>query len=125
MLKIENKCKSYLILRDIFPQWAVDLGLIKSYGLPYYFFKRVERYLYSTADFIGVQTPANLKYFNGNELNGKGHVEVLQNWLASSKSKKCTIDVKNSSLNGRKIFVYAGTLGDAQDLSVFINLAES
>ena len=125
MLKIENKCKSYLILRDIFPQWAVDLGLIKSYGLPYYFFKRVERYLYSTADFIGVQTPANLKYFNGNEVNGKGHVEVLQNWLAVSKSKKCTIEVKNSSLKGRKIFVYAGNMGDAQGLSVFIDLAES
>ena len=87
MLKIENKCKSYLILRDIFPQWAVDLGLIKSYGLPYYFFKRVERYLYSTADFIGVQTPANLKYFNENEVNVKGHVEVLQNWLARASPK--------------------------------------
>ena len=76
MLKIE-KVRAYLILRDIFPQWAVDLGLIKSYGLPYYFL-REERYLYSTADFIGVQTPANLKYFNANEVNCKGHVEFCK-----------------------------------------------
>ena len=99
------------------------MGLIKSYGLPYYFFREWNgTYM---AEFYEVQTPANLKYFNANEVNCKGHVEVLQNWLATSKSKKCTIDVKNSSLNGRKIFVYAGNMGDAQDLSVFIDLAES
>ena len=28
-LKIKHKCKSYLMLKDIFPQNAVDLGLIK------------------------------------------------------------------------------------------------
>jgi len=63
MLKKTNNCKNYLILRDIFPQWAVDVGLLSNYGLPYYFLKRVERYLYSTADIIGMQTLANMPYF--------------------------------------------------------------
>ena len=125
MLKKKNNCKNYLILRDIFPQWAVDVGLLSNYGLPYYFLKRVERYLYSTADIIGVQTPANLKYFNENVVYRTGHIEVLQNWLAVNKSKTCRIVIGKTKLKGRKIFVYAGNMGVAQGLSVFIDLADS
>ena len=125
MLKKKNNCKNYLILRDIFPQWAVDVGLLSNYGLPYYFLKRVERYLYSTADIIGVQTPANLKYFNENVVYRTGHIEVLQNWLAVNKSKTCRIVIGKTELKGRKIFVYAGNMGVAQGLSVFIDLVDS
>jgi glycosyltransferase involved in cell wall biosynthesis len=125
MLKKKNNCKNYLILRDIFPQWAVDVGLLSNYGLPYYFLKRVERYLYSTADIIGVQTPANLKYFNENVVYRTGHIEVLQNWLAVNKSKTCRIVIRKTKLKGRKIFVYAGNMGIAQGLSIFIDLADS
>ncbi|MDB3917960.1 glycosyltransferase family 4 protein [bacterium] len=125
MLKKKNNCKNYLILRDIFPQWVVDVGLLSNYGLPYYFLKRVERYLYSTADIIGVQTQANLKYFNENVVYRTGRIEVLQNWLAVNKSKTCHIIIGKTKLKGRKIFVYAGNMGVAQGLSVFIDLADS
>ena len=54
-----------------------------------------------------------------------GSIEVLQNWLAVNKSKTCSIVVENSTLKGRKIFVYAGNMGVAQGLSVFIDLADS
>ena len=47
-LKKSNKCKGYLILRDIFPEWAVNLGIM-SRGLPYKFFKAVESYQYTIA----------------------------------------------------------------------------
>ena len=125
MLRKTNNCRNYLILRDIFPQWAVDLGLLSNYGLPYFFLKRVERYLYSKADIIGVQTPANLKYFNENIFYRTGRLEVLQNWLAVDNSKTCSIVIDNTILKGRKIFVYAGNMGVAQELSLFIDLAES
>ena len=125
MLKKKNKCKNYLILRDIFPQWVVDVGLLSNYGLPYYLLKRVERYLYSTAEIIGVQTPANLKYFKENLIYRKSRIEVLQNWLAENKRKKCRIVIGKTKLKGRKIFVYAGNMGIAQGLSVFIDLAEN
>jgi glycosyltransferase involved in cell wall biosynthesis len=125
LLKKKNKCRNYLILRDIFPQWAVDIGLLSNYGLPYYFLKRVERYLYSTADIIGVQTPANLKYFNENLAYRSGQIEVLQNWLAVNNSKKCRIVIGKTKLKGRKIFIYAGNMGVAQSLSIFIDLAHS
>jgi len=123
-LKRESRCKNYLIIRDIFPQWAVDVGLLSGSGLPYYLLKKVERYLYSTADTIGVQTPANLPYFNGDVVGNSRTIEVLQNWLAKGGEKPCTIVVENTQLKGRKIFVYAGNMGDAQGLSIFIALAE-
>ena len=43
-IKRYSKCKNYLIIRDIFPQWAVDVGVIRRNGAPYYFFKLVEKY---------------------------------------------------------------------------------
>jgi glycosyltransferase involved in cell wall biosynthesis len=125
MLKRESDCKNYLIIRDIFPQWAVDIGLISNLGLPYLILKIIERYLYSTADIIGVQTPANLKYFNENVVYRTGNIEVLQNWLAVNKSKTCHIVIGKTKLKGRKIFVYAGNMGVAQGLSVIIDLADS
>jgi len=123
-LKQKNRCQNYLIIRDIFPQWAVDVGLLSGSGLPYYLLKKVERYLYSPADTIGVQTPANLPYFNGDVVGNSRTIEVLQNWLAKGGEKPCTIVVENTQLKGRKIFVYAGNMGDAQGLSIFIALAE-
>ena len=124
MLKKKNNCKNYLILRDIFPQWAVDVGLLSNYGLPYYFLKRVERYLYSTADIIGIQTLANMPYFQ-KEILVNVTIEVLHNWWAVNKSKTCHIIIGKTKLKGRKIFVYAGNMGVAQGLSVFIDLADS
>ena len=61
-MKIENGGKRYLIIRDIFPQWAVDMGLMRR-GLTYRFFDLVARYQYTLADIIGVQSPGNLSYF--------------------------------------------------------------
>jgi glycosyltransferase involved in cell wall biosynthesis len=121
-IKKKSECKNYLIIRDIFPQWAVDLGLISHNSVPYYFFKLVEKNLYSTADIIGTQTLANMPYFK-KEILGNVTLDVLHNWWAVNKSKTCSILVENSILKGRKIFVYAGNMGDAQFLSIFIDLA--
>ena len=43
--KLKNlwKCKSYLILRDVFPQWAIDNGLIKKDSFIHYYFNHFER----------------------------------------------------------------------------------
>lgn len=122
-LKHASKCRSYLILRDIFPEWAVDMGLMGR-GLPYRFFKTIERYQYSVADVIGVQTSGNRAYFNDWAIRTGGRVEVLQNWLAATPDTGCSISVANTPLAGRKIFVYAGNMGVAQGVDVLLDLAE-
>lgn len=122
-LKKASACRSYLILRDIFPEWAVDMGLLGR-GLPYRFFKAVEHYQYSVANVIGVQTSANLPYFDQWAKQDGRSVEVLQNWLADAPDTGCSISVADSVLAGRKIFVYAGNMGVAQGMDVLIFLAE-
>jgi glycosyltransferase involved in cell wall biosynthesis len=122
-LKKASGCPSYLIIRDIFPEWAVDMGLLGR-GLPYRFLKAVEAYQYSVADVIGVQTPANLPYFSRAGLKPEQRVEVLQNWLAHAPNTGCSISVANSALAGRTIFVYAGNMGVAQGMGILIDLAE-
>ena len=123
-IKIASNCKSYLIIRDIFPQWAVDMGLMRSQGLIYHFFNTVARYQYSVADIIGVQTPGNLNYFKKWVIRGNRQLEVLQNWLFDSPAGECSISLTKTKLAGRKIFVYAGNMGVAQGVSAFLDLAE-
>jgi glycosyltransferase involved in cell wall biosynthesis len=122
-LKRASGCRGYLIIRDIFPNWAVDMGLLGR-GLPYVFLATVARYQYSVADVIGVQTPGNLKYFDAWQKKPNRRVEVLQNWLGAPQSLPCSIDVSKTKLARRKIFVYAGNMGVAQGMDTLIDLAQ-
>lgn len=122
-LKKASACRSYLIIRDIFPEWAVDMGILRR-GMVYRFFKAVERYQYSVADVIGVQTPANLPYFDHWAKQVGRRVEVLQNWLADAPDIGTNISVADGSLAGRIIFVYAGNMGVAQGMDILLDLAE-
>lgn len=122
-LKRASGCRGYLIIRDIFPEWAVDMGLMGR-GLPYRFFDAVARYQYSVADVIGVQTPGNRRYFETWEQKPGRRLEVLQNWLDAPADAPCTIQVAETPLAGRKILVYAGNMGVAQGLDIILDLAE-
>jgi len=122
-LKRQSGCKAYLIIRDIFPEWAVDLGLMRT-GLAYRFFKWIARQQYDAADIIGVQTAGNLGYFDAWLRAGRGRVlEVLQNWLDAPASAPCPIRIEATALAGRRIFVYAGNMGIAQGMDILIDLA--
>jgi len=119
-LKKSSRCKGYLIIRDIFPEWAVDMGLMGR-GLPYKFFRAVANYQYSVADVIGIQTQGNHAYFADRP---SASVEVLQNWLAEAPNVGCSISLADGPLAGRTIFVYAGNMGVAQGMDIVLNLAE-
>ena len=121
-LKRTSGCKGYLIIRDIFPEWAVDMGLMGR-GLPYRFFDAVARYQYSVADVIGVQTPGNRSYFDRWQQKSGRVLEVLQNWLDRPAQAPCTIRVADTALAGRKLFVHAGNMGVAQGVGIMLDLA--
>lgn len=122
-LKKASGCKGYLIIRDIFPEWAVDMGLMGR-GLPYRFFRAVANYQYSVADVIGIQTPGNSVYFDRWQQKPGRKLEVLQNWLADAPVGHCSIDLAKTSLAGRRVFVYAGNMGVAQGMDSLLDLAE-
>ncbi len=113
---------AYLILRDIFPEWALDLGILRK-GPAYYALKGVAAMQYAVADTIGVQTPANLGYVQGWS-RPRRRIEVLHNWLAEEPVAACSIDVARTRLGGRTIFVYIGNMGVAQSMDILIDLAD-
>jgi glycosyltransferase involved in cell wall biosynthesis len=117
-------CPSYLILRDIFPQWALDAGVLRQ-GIFYKYFKSKERENYEAADIIGVQSPSNLRYFEENRIDKKYSLEVLYNWTALSEEN---IEPRGHrerlKLQGKVIFFYGGNIGVAQDIDNIIRLAK-
>ena len=123
-LKMHWGCPAYLILRDIFPQWAVDSGILKK-GLVWRYFRRREVEQYGIADFIGVESPANLKYFIDNFQSRPYRLEVLYNWASREDTRFQASGYRQRlGLDGKVVFVYGGNLGVVQDLDNFVRLAD-
>jgi glycosyltransferase involved in cell wall biosynthesis len=118
-------CPSYLILRDIFPQWAVDTGILKK-GVIYRYFRRKEIEQYDAADVIGVQSPTDRNYFLNDEPGKKYCLEVLYNWTTLEELNVPRSNYREQfGLKGRVVFFYGGNIGVAQDMDNVIKLAES
>ncbi len=85
--KIKNKCgaKVYLILRDIFPQNAIDLKIMRQGGLAHRFFRKQEKELYAISDGIGCMSPGNMRYIlKHNPEIQPSIVHELPNWRRAS-----------------------------------------
>lgn len=123
-LAAKSRCQTYLIIRDIFPEWAVDMGLMGK-GLPYLFFRAIANYQYSVANVIGAQTPGNRVYFENWLSKGKGKLDILQNWLSDLPAGNCSISISESPLVGRMIFVYAGNMGVAQGMGSILEFVHA
>jgi glycosyltransferase involved in cell wall biosynthesis len=123
-LKRRTQAHLYLILRDIFPEWAVDLGLLRK-GIAYRLLKAVANLQYRVADTIGVQTHSNLAYLQRWHHPPRRTIEVLQNWQAPTPNIGSSILVNQTPLAGRTIFGYIGNMGVAQAMDIFIDLAQS
>ena len=117
-LKYKSKCKSYLIVRDVFPNWALDLGLISKFTFS--ILNQFAVFQYKIADRIGVNSPSSIKLLEKySSLKGKS--EVLWTWLppvaqtkqAESKVSLCTMKL-----------IYSGNMGVAQDIFLFGQLAK-
>ena len=121
-LKKKNNSKTYLILRDIFPEWAHNLGIINN-NLVLNFFKYIENYQNSVADIIGVQSNVDLNFFKLNKFVAH-KTELLNNWLSLEKKSKCSINLSLSPLKNKKILVYSGNMGVAQNLSFLLDVAK-
>jgi O26-antigen biosynthesis N-acetyl-L-fucosamine transferase len=111
-LKNNTKANAYLIIRDIFPEWAVDAGLLKKRIL-YRYFKTIENELYNAVDYIGIEALSDFDYFNKYGCFNK--IEILDNW--SAPIGVIESDLTSSILDLNKVnIVYGGNIGDAQDL---------
>ncbi|WP_031425093.1 glycosyltransferase family 4 protein [Flavimarina sp. Hel_I_48] len=123
-LKQKWSARSYLILRDIFPQWVIDHGMIKEKSIIATYFRAFERKNYKAADSIGLQSPKNLEWFQ-NKFGLKNKTEVLYNW----SSEKPVINSNNSfrikyHLTDKIVLFYGGNMGEAQDMMNLVRLAQ-
>ena len=120
-LKKQYNCKTYLMLKDIFPQNAVDIGLFKDKGIIHKFFRKKEKKLYKLSDFIGCMSKKNIEYLlkNNKEINAE-KVELFPNTINISNLEE------NIPLGYRKkygvkddciLYVFGGNLGKPQGLS--------
>ena len=78
----KNGAYIYLVLRDMFPQWLIDEGIIYKNSLAAFFLRKYEKINYDVADCIGVMSKKNLDLFL--ELNPSySNVRILMNWVST------------------------------------------
>lgn len=121
---------SYLLLKDIFPQNAVDLGMFSKHNPIYHIFRRKEIALYRRSDYIGCMSAANVDYLlKHNDFISRERVEVAPNSieLASADVNFDRADVRRSyGLPVDKlIFIYGGNLGRPQGIPFLVECLEA
>ncbi|MCE5319772.1 MAG: glycosyltransferase family 4 protein [Bacteroidales bacterium] len=130
-IKQKDNAKTYLLLKDIFPQNAVDLEMIRKNGLLHRYFRKKEKKLYAISDYIGCMSPANVTYLiNNNPQINPEIVEVCANSIEPKKNYKDSI-LKNllfSKYNipeNSTVFLYGGNLGKPQGISFLLDILMS
>ncbi len=132
MIKDRDGAKSYLLLKDIFPQNAVDMGMMKEGGVLHKLFRNKEEKLYKISDYIGCMSEANKKYvINHNNFINPSIVEVCPNSISPKEIQKVNnidkkllkekLGIPSESL----LIIYGGNLGKPQGIDFLIDIARS
>lgn len=130
-VKKRCECRSYLMLKDIFPQNAVDLGMIQEGGLFHKIFRRKEKRLYEISDRIGCMSPANCKYvLSHNPDVDQSKVELCPNAIEPvnvsplAESERAAILSKFNIPSSKRLLIYGGNLGKPQGLDFLLRVVE-
>ena len=129
--KRNPKAVSYLLLKDIFPQNAVDLGMLSKRGLKgflYHYFRKKEKELYRVSDYIGCMSPANVQYvLKHNPEVDPVIVEIATN---SYEVASCFESLDVASMESirekfglptdKPVFIYGGNMGKPQGIPFLI-----
>lgn len=125
-IKSRDNAKSYLLLKDIFPQNAVDLKMFSEGSLISKYFRRKEQKLYNMSDFIGCMSQANVDFIlNNNPEISSSRIEICPNsiepvTIEKSENIKMSIRRKYNIPLDKSIFVYGGNLGKPQGIGFLI-----
>ena len=125
-LKARDGCPSYLILRDIFPQNARDLGALRN-PLLFRWFRGMEKRLYGVSDSIGCMSPGNVEYIRRHDPGAEAKVELLPHWkTVETTPPNGTRDYRSAyGLGDRFVAVFCGVMGIAQELDFLMELAKT
>lgn len=130
-----GKAMTYLLLKDIFPQNAVDMGMLSKTGVKgilYNMFRQKEKKLYRISDFIGCMSPANVQYvLEHNPQVRDEKVEIAPNsvdlpsYEALRGEERFAIMKKYDLPTDKPIFIYGGNLGIPQGIPFLIDCLEA
>jgi len=112
-------------VQDIFPQYAIDSGLLTN-PILIDFFQRMERYLYANADVIIVHSEGNREYLASHRSVPYDKLRVVYNWADIQNIKpgpKHNEFRKEFGLGDAFVVSYAGTMGWAQNLDTVLQSA--
>jgi len=124
--KERDNARTYLLLKDIFPQNAVDLGMMRSGGVLHRYFRSREKHLYAISDRIGCMSQANVDYVvSHNPQVPAEKVHILPNSVAQSnivKTADTRIMVRQKYSIPRQAitFMYGGNMGKPQDVPYIV-----
>lgn len=133
-VKRRDNAKTYLLLKDIFPQNAVDIGMMSKSGIKgilYKFFRNKEKKLYGLSDYIGCMSPANVEYVKQNNPEIDNYrVEVCPNCIevvdkSINAEERRSIRKKYDIPLEKRVFVYGGNLGKPQGIDFLIECLHS
>ncbi|MCI1590677.1 MAG: glycosyltransferase family 4 protein [Heyndrickxia oleronia] len=130
-LKKKHQSKTYLILKDIFPQNAVDIDILKNNSFIWKYFRNKEKHLYEVSDMIGCMTKGNVQYIlNHNPYIDRNKVEVFPNSI--EPIDRNNISIINNEIKEKfqipahlTLFIYGGNLGKPQGIDFLIRVAEN
>ena len=126
ILKKLYDSKFLLNIQDIFPQNAIDLGIIKNKYIVY-FYELLERVIYKHADKISAHTQGCKEFLNTKKYIDAKKLITISNWIDISrnnaKNKKSSYK-EIFSLSNKFVIVSAGIMGPSQNLTLIIDLAE-
>ena len=129
-VKRRDGARTYLLLKDIFPQNAVDIGLMTTNGLRgllYVHFRKKEKRLYEISDRIGCMSQANVDYvIKHNPEIDTQIVEVCPNSIevidkSVNEKTRREIREKYQIPPDKTVFVYGGNLGKPQGILFLID----
>ena len=130
-IKKRDNAKSYLLLKDIFPQNAVDLNMFSKKSFIYKYFRLKEKKLYEQSDYIGCMSQANVDFIlNHNPSIDAQTVEISPNSIEPINVDGNDLEVKrirekyNIPFN-KTVFIYGGNLGKPQGIDFLIECLEA
>ena len=110
--------------QDIFPQYAIDLGILRNRYL-IKMFRTIEKFVYKHACYITVHSEGNRCYLASQGVDPKKLV-VITNWVDTDRivpSEGGNAFRSEYNLGNKFVVSYAGTIGWAQDLDTVIKSA--
>ncbi|MDD3106281.1 MAG: glycosyltransferase family 4 protein [Bacilli bacterium] len=114
---------SYLMLKDIFPQNAIDLGIITTKNPMYHYFKKKEKQLYNVSDLIGCMSNKNIRYLCSNYNINPLKVKYFPNTKKISELSIKTTDIHevrktyNIPIEST-VFIFGGNMGKPQYMEI-------